>query len=153
MKIVKRIVIVLLCIIALPFIVALFVPSKYTVSVTETINQPVNAVHDYVRMLKNQKEYSVWVKADPNLEPEIVGTDGTVGAIQKWDSQVEDVGKGEQEITVLTPERIEVDLRFFRPWEGHAKAANIFKSVSEKQCTITSEFYSEANYPFNLPAY
>ncbi len=153
MKIVKRIVIILLCIIALPFLIALFIPNKYVVSVTETINQPVDAVHNYVRMLKNQKDYSVWVMADPNLEPEIVGTDGTVGAIQKWNSQVEDVGEGEQEITVLTPERIEVDLRFKRPWEGHAKAANIFKPVSEKQCTVTSEFYSEASYPFNLPAY
>jgi len=95
----------------------------------------------------------VWVMADPDLEPEISGTDGTVGAIQRWNSKMDEVGEGEQEITALAIDKIEVDLRFKRPFESTAKAANIFDELSPTQTKITSEFYGEQNYPMNLPAY
>lgn len=153
MKIFKRIGIGLLIIITLPFIVALFIPNSYTVSVSETINKPKQAVFDYVRILNNQKDYSIWLMEDPNLNPEVIGTDGSVGAIQRWNSKIDKVGEGEQEITALTSDRMDVDLRFKRPFEGSAKAANIFKAVSENQTLITSEFYSNSPYPLNLPSY
>lgn len=153
MKILKRISIALLVLVALPFIVALFIPRTYTVSVSETINKPKQVVFDYVRILDNQKNYSVWVMADPDLKPVITGIDGTVGAIQKWNSKISDVGEGEQEITSLTPERMDLDLRFKRPFKGNSKAANIFKSVTENQTLLTSEFYSKETYPMNLPSY
>jgi hypothetical protein len=153
MKLLKRIGLIVLAIFALPLIVAIFVPKSYTVSVSETISKPKQEVYDYVRILNNQKNYSIWVMADPNLNPEIVGQDGTVGAIQRWDSKIDDVGAGEQEITSLSPDRMDVDLRFKRPFEGKAKAANIFKAVSENETQITAEFYSNDPYPFNLPSY
>lgn len=153
MKILKRIGIVILIIIALPLIIALFIPKSYTVSVSEIIDQPKQVVYDYVRILENQKEYSIWVMQDPNLKPEIIGTDGTVGAIQKWNSTMNEVGEGEQEITALTADRMDVDLRFKRPFKGTAKAANIFREISENQTKITSEFYSKESYPMNLPSY
>lgn len=150
MKIFKKVLIGLLIVIAIPFIIALFLPNTYTVSVTETINRPRQDVFDYVRMLDNQKNYSVWVMQDPNLNPVIVGDDGTVGAIQKWNSKDDGVGEGEQEITSLGLDRMDVDLRFKRPFEGEAKAANIFKEVSADQTQLTTEFYSNDPYPFNL---
>jgi hypothetical protein len=153
MKILKRIGIVILILILLPFIVAIFIPRSYTVSVSETINQPKQVVYDYVRILNNQKNYSVWVMADPNLNPVITGTDGSVGAIQKWNSKVDDVGEGEQEITSLTPDRMDLVLRFKRPFAGTSKAANIFKSITDNQTILTSEFYSNESYPMNLPSY
>lgn len=154
MKILKKIGIVILILIAIVLIVAAFIPKSYTVSVSETINQPRQIVYDYLRMLKNQEQYSIWVMADPNLKPEIIGEDGTVGAIQKWNSKLDDVGEGEQEITALSIERMDVDLRFKRPFEGKAKASNIYKAISDNQTEIVCEFYSgETPYPFNLPAY
>ncbi|MES2591580.1 MAG: SRPBCC family protein [Bacteroidota bacterium] len=153
MKLWKKILIVLLCLIVLPFIIAIFIPRSYTVSVSETINQPRQVVYDYVRILNNQKNYSIWVMEDKDLNPEIVGTDGTLGAIQKWNSKLENVGEGEQEITALTIDRMDVDLRFKRPFEGNAKAGYTFKAVNETQTVITAEFYSNTPYPFNLPSY
>lgn len=153
MKILKIVGFALLIIAAIPLIVALFIPKSYTVSVSETIDQPKQLVFDYVRMLNNQTNYSVWVMEDPDLHPEIVGTDGTVGAIQKWNSKLENVGEGEQEITILTPERMDVEIRFKRPFEGTAQAATLFKAISENQTLITSEFYSNSRYPVNLPSY
>lgn len=153
MRILKIVGIVVLILIALPFIVALFVPKSYTVSVSETINRPHKEVFEYVRMLDNQKNYSVWVMQDPNLNPEIIGTDGTVGAIQKWNSKMDEVGEGEQEITSLTPDRMDVDLRFKRPFESTAKAATMYKAIADNQTLLTSEFYSNDRYPFNLMSY
>ena len=77
MKVLKTIGIVILALIAIPLIVAIFVPKSYTVSVAETINVPKQQVYDYVRILDNQKEYSLWVLEDPKLRPVITGTDGT----------------------------------------------------------------------------
>jgi len=153
MKILKKILLIIAILIAIPLIVALFLPKTYTVSVSETINQPLDVVYDYVRILDHQKDYSVWVMEDPNLVPEIIGEDGTVGAIQRWNSEMDGVGEGEQEITILSPDRIEVELRFKRPFESTAKAANIFKSISDNQTEIISEFYGNDPYPMNLMGY
>ena len=44
------------------------------------------------------------------------GTDGTVGAVNRWDSEVEEVGAGSQTITKLVPnEAIHTELNFIRP--------------------------------------
>jgi hypothetical protein len=153
MKILKIAGITILLIIAAILLAAVFIPKSYTVSVSVIIERPRQVVFDYVRMFKNQREYSIWVMADPDLKPEYVGTDGTVGAIQKWDSRMDDVGAGEQEITSLSPDRMDVDLRFIRPFKGKAKAANLFSVVTDSSTMLTSEFYSNDSYPMNLPSY
>jgi hypothetical protein len=153
MRILKITGIVILLIIAVLLLAAVFIPKSYTVSVSVNINQPRQVVYDYVRILENQKEYSIWVMADPDLKPEYIGTDGTVGAIQKWDSQIDDVGAGEQEITSLSPDRMDVDLRFIRPFKGIAKAASLFTALTDSTSKLTSEFYSNDSYPLNLPSY
>ncbi len=53
MKIIKKILIAIVVIIAIPLIAALFVPKTYTVSVSETISKPKQVVFDYVRILDN----------------------------------------------------------------------------------------------------
>lgn len=53
MKLWKKILIGLVCLIALPLIIALFVPKSYTVSVSETINVSRDSVYNYMRILKN----------------------------------------------------------------------------------------------------
>ncbi|HQQ95287.1 MAG TPA: SRPBCC family protein [Bacteroidia bacterium] len=153
MKIVKIVFLALLSFILLALLVAIFVPRTFTVSSSETILKPKLEVFNYVRFLDKQREYSIWVLADPLLVPEIRGTDGEVGAIQSWNSKIEDVGEGEQEITSLSPDRIEVDIRFKRPFKGNARAAFLLKALNENETELVSEFYGEANYPFNLMAY
>ena len=69
---------------ALPFFAALFIPRTYTVSITETINKPQQEVFDFVKILDNQKKYSIWFMKDPNMDSSIEGKDGTIGAVQKW---------------------------------------------------------------------
>lgn len=153
MKIIIWIGISLIALIVLLLIVALFVPKTYTISVSQTINKPRQQVYDYLRILGNQTKYSVWVMKDPNLKPEIVGTDGTVGVTQKWNSKDDKVGEGFQTITALSLDRMDVDVTFIRPFEGSCKASNMFKEVSSSQTQLTMEFYSNDKYPFNLMSY
>jgi hypothetical protein len=150
MRIVKKIVFGLLALIMLLLIVALFIPKDYTVSVSTTINQPKAVVFDYVKLIKNQEEYSVWVMQDPNVVMKYTGTDGTVGFRAAWNSKDDNVGEGSQQITKITDDRIDVDLHFERPMKGDAKAATFVESVSGNQTKVTNEFYGHSDYPMNL---
>lgn len=153
MQIVKKILIGIAALVALFLIVAALTPRKYTVSVTETINKPKQEVYDYIKILKNQENYSVWVMEDPNSKLTYTGTDGTVGAGQAWDSQNENVGAGNMVISAMTDERIDIDLTFIRPFEGKAKSSNIVKAINENQTSLTTEFYGEDPFPMNFMGY
>lgn len=147
MKILKKILFFIVALIALLLIVALFVPKTYTISVSETINKPKQEVFDYVKLIKNQENYSVWVLEDPKIKVQYSGTDGTVGAMSSWTSDV--MGVGEQKITKISPNRIDVDLHFKEPMEGNHKAATILEAISPTQTKVTSEFYGNEPYPLN----
>lgn len=152
MRILKRIGIALAALIALVLIVAAFVPKVYTVSVTQHIKAPQETVFLYLSKFANQKQYSIWMKMDPALQETITGKDGQLGAIQTWDSKVDDVGAGEQEIIEINSEKIKVEIRFKRPFEGKLLTSTICKPVGA-ETDVTMEFTSESNYPMNLPSY
>src|SRR5436853_2020024 len=108
MKTLKKILIVIVILFAIPLIVALFVKSDYAIERQVTINKPKQEVFDYIKYVRNQDNYSVWNQRDPNMKKEYKGTDGTVGFIYSWDSENKEVGKGEQEIVnIKDGERID----------------------------------------------
>lgn len=148
MKIIKKILIGLAAFIALLLLIAVFIPTTYTVSVSTTINKPQKEVYEYVKLIKNQENYSIWVMQDTGIVMTYTGTDGTVGFKSAWVSK--EMGIGEQQITKLDGERVDVDLRFKEPMEGENKAATIVKAISENQTQVTSEFYGYNPYPTNL---
>ena len=98
MKTLKNILIIVLVPVAFLLIVALFTKKEYGVVREVVINKPKSEVFEYVKLLKNQENFSVWVNKDPDMKKEYRGTDGTVGFISAWNSKIKDVGKGEQEI-------------------------------------------------------
>jgi hypothetical protein len=150
MKVLKIIGLGIISIIALLLFIALFIPNDYTVSVSTTINKPKQVVFDYVKMVKNQEDYSVWVMQDPNVKMTYQGTDGMVGFKASWDSKDDNVGAGSQEITAISEDRIDVDLHFERPMKGDDKASTLLESISENQTKVTAEFYGHSSYPMNL---
>lgn len=150
MKILKNLLYLILGLIIVALIAAAFLPKSYTVVVSETIKQPKTVVYDYLKLFGNQKEYSEWIKPDPNLVPVITGTDGTVGSKSSWKSENSDVGEGSQTITAMTDNQINLDLEFIAPMEGKAKVINKFESQDSTSTKVTVEFYSDAPYPMNL---
>jgi len=151
MKIIKAILFSILGIIALALIVALFMPKEYAVEREVIINQPKDSVFNYVKHLKNQDNFSVWAKTDPNMKKTFTGVDGTVGAISAWDSTNENVGVGEQEVIKITEgERIDFELRFKTPFESTADAYMSTEAISATETKVKWGFNGAMDYPMNL---
>jgi hypothetical protein len=152
MKILKKLLFVFLGLVILALIAAAIMPKDYSVSVTETINRPKAEVYDYVKIFANQKEYSEWIKPDPNLKLEITGTDGTVGSKSSWKSDNPDVGSGSQKITAMTDNQIDIDLEFIAPMAGTGKVVNTFEAKDSTTTVLNVTTKFDAPFPLNLPS-
>jgi hypothetical protein len=151
MKILKKILIALAVIIAIPLIAALFVKKDYAVVRETAINKPRQEVFAYIKLLKNQDNYSKWAKMDPDMKKDYRGTDGTVGFVASWDSDKKDVGKGEQEIKKITEgERLDFELRFTEPFEATDQAYMTTDDVDGGATRVKWGFNGHMPYPMNL---
>lgn len=151
MRILKKILIVVGILIAIPLIVALFVKKEYAVEKEIVINKPKTEVFEYIKLLKNQDNFSKWATIDPNMKKSYKGTDGTVGFVSHWESDNEEVGWGEQEIKKITEgERIDFELRFIKPFEATEPAFMSTETVSENQTKVKWGFSGYMDYPMNL---
>ncbi|MFN8239418.1 MAG: SRPBCC family protein [Bacteroidales bacterium] len=115
------------------------------------INRDSMDLYNYLRITRNQDNFSTWNMADPAKKTTSKGTDGTVGFVYSWDSTDKNVGAGEQELTGLTEgKRIDYDIRFFRPMKNVAKASFIISGESGKNSNVTWSFDSPSKFPFSL---
>jgi len=151
MKIIKKILFVIVGIVVLALVVALFVNKEYSVKREITINKPSHEVFGYVKLVKNQEHYNKWVMMDPNMKKEFKGTDGTVGFVYTWDSQNDNVGKGEEEIKVLDEnKKIDLEVRFIRPFEGVAVTEMTTEAISPTQTKVSWGMSGRSAYPHNF---
>ena len=131
-------------------IVAAIAPKSYGLSRSIVIDRSLQQVFDYVKYLRNTEHYSKWVMMDPNLRKGFRGEDGKTGFIYSWDSNMKNVGKGEQEITsVKERERVGYEIRFEKPFEGRADAA-LTLTPDGRSTNVTWSFGSRMKYPMNL---
>jgi len=150
MNLLTKILIVIGILIAIPLIIALFVKKEYTVERDITINKPKTEVFDYVKYLKNQDNYSKWVRMDPNMKKEFRGTDGAPGFVYAWEGNKK-AGKGEQEIkNIMEGERVDVEVRFERPFEGIATTPIVTEAVSADQTKVKWTMNGKSKYPLNF---
>lgn len=151
MKAAKVIAIILAILIAIPLLIALFVPKDYSVERQVTINKPKEQVFEYARYLRNQDEFSKWAQMDPTMEKYYSGDDGKVGFVSGWRSEKDEVGAGEQEILAIRDgERIDYALRFFEPFESEDKAYMVFNELSSEETHVAWGFDGHMAYPMNL---
>ncbi|EZH75966.1 polyketide cyclase [Aquimarina atlantica] len=150
MKILKKIGIVLIAIIAIILIAAVFVSKEVVYEKSVSIDAPIEVVWENVNSLADLDKWNPWNDYDPNMKKEFTGTDGTIGATTSWDSDVKEVGKGSQTIAKIEkPSLFETDLKFYEPYESEAKG--YIKVQNEGNTTkVTWGFQSEMPYPFNL---
>lgn len=151
MGILKKILVILILIVAIVLVAAYFMPKNYAIEREITINKPVDTVFNYVKYLKNQNQFSVWANIDPKMKSTYKGTDGTVGSISAWESEVKEVGVGEQEITNITEgKRIDFALRFKKPMEDTAVGFMSTESVSGNQTKVKWGISGVIPYPMNI---
>lgn len=149
MKIAIGIITVLLALIIIVLVIALFVSPHYEVQRSVVVNAPTPLVFDYVKHIKNQEQFSKWAMVDPNAKITTTGTDGTVGFVYAWDGNSE-AGEGEQEIKgIAEDQRLDLELRFIRPFKGLGHAYFITEAENETQTKVTWGMKSKMNYPMN----
>jgi Polyketide cyclase / dehydrase and lipid transport len=142
---------ILLSLIAVILLIAAILPKSFTVSAETIIEKPKEEVFNYVKHIKNQEKYSVWVMADPNIKIEYKGTDGTVGFISSWTSENKNVGVGAQQITAIKEgERYDVELRFEKPFKATNQAYTTTISQGASRTKVTTVFSGSNPYPMNL---
>ena len=146
-----NILLIILIIIAIPFIRALLLKKEYIIEREIIIDKPRQEVFDYIKFQKNGENYNKWIMTDPNMKKEFTGVDGTVGFIYAWDSENKQVGKGEQETKQITDgKRIDFEIRFIKPFEGKAGISMATDSVSENQTKVKWAFDGIRNYPMRI---
>jgi hypothetical protein len=151
MKVLTIILIVVAILVAIPLILALFIKKSYSVEREIIIEKPIQEVFDYIKLLKNQNNFSKWATMDPAMKKEFRGTDGQAGFVSAWESKDKNVGKGEQTIMSITEgERINYDLHFIKPFEGRADAYMTTDPVDENQTKVVWGFTSKMAYPMNI---
>ncbi len=151
MRIIKKILVVLVVLIALVFITALFIKDEFAVKREITINRGNDEVFEYIKRLKNQNNFSVWAQKDPEMKKTFKGTDGTIGFISRWESNNDEVGQGEQEITkIVEGKRLEFDLRFKKPMEANNQAYMNTIPLAKNKTKVEWGFSGKMNYPMNF---
>lgn len=79
------------------------------------------------------------------------GEDGTMAFVYAWESEMQDVGVAEQEITdIVEGEKIETELRFKEPFVSTDQSYMITENITKGQTKVTFEYNGKMNYPTNL---
>jgi uncharacterized protein YndB with AHSA1/START domain len=141
------------CIIGGLLLIALFGRKSYMIEKEIRIKRSKNDVFEYIRYLKNQDYFNKWVMTDPSMKKTYTGTDGSSGFIYAWDGNKK-AGAGEQEIRQVIPgERIDIDIRFQRPFKGFAKvflAVDADQHSGKEGTRLRWLFSSRMPFPSNL---
>ncbi len=134
-----------------PYVVGLFLPRRFAISREVVVARPAREVFDFMKLLKNQEHYSTYAKADPGMKIEYHGTDGTPGAIVRWDSDDRSVGKSEQEIKAIEDgKRIEIEIRFREPFQAVDPVITEIEAISPNETRLRNTYRSKIRYPYNL---
>jgi hypothetical protein len=141
--------IVIAIIIITPFILALFISKEFRVEKEIIINKSKQEVFNYIKFLKNQDHYNKWILTDPDMKKDFRGIDGTLGFVYAWDGKQS--GKGEEELKKISEgERIDIELRFIKPFEGIANAYQTTEQVSGNQTKVKWGMNCSNPYPRNF---
>lgn len=129
---------------------ALIIKKEYTIERDITIDQSKEEVFAYIKIMKNQEQYNVWVMKDPNVKLVYTGTDGTVGFNCAWEGNKQ-AGKGEQEFKKIEEgNRIHIELRFEKPFKNIGQTYLITKAISANQTQLKWQMVGENKFPLNL---
>lgn len=137
-------------IIALIIILGLIAPKNFQVEREILIKKSKEQVFAYIKLLKNQDNWSAWAKKDPDMKKEYRGTDGSVGFVSAWEGNKQ-VGKGEQEIkSIKEGERVDFELRFEKPWKTINPAYMITEREGDNLTKVKWGFSGKMPFPMNM---
>jgi uncharacterized protein YndB with AHSA1/START domain len=115
---IKKILILLVLLLAIFLGVAAMQPDTYTVTRTATIGAPPDRVFALVNDFHEWSKWSPWEKLDPNMTRTHEGAPSGAGAMYSWKGN-SDVGSGKMTIAESHPsDHIRINLEFKEPFES-----------------------------------
>ncbi len=144
--------IIILAIAAAIFIWSMLMGTTLVIEKRILIRRSSSELFAFLRLLKSQQSFSVWVMQDPKQSTHMTGQDGEIGAIYAWESHTDkQVGAGEQEITALNPnQRIDTVIRFRRPMQSVANTTFLINEQPDGMTEVSWRFSSVSKFPMNL---
>lgn len=91
--------------------------TEFQVARSTTVENDPTRVHALVEDFHEWTKWSPWEDLDPDLQRDYSGPESGVGARYAWRGNRK-AGAGSMEITGSTPDRIDIDLRFHKPFKA-----------------------------------
>jgi uncharacterized protein YndB with AHSA1/START domain len=145
----KKILLVIVGLLAVLAVVIQFQPSTFSVTRTTTIGAPAEKVFELVNDFHNWEKWSPWLELDPSTKTTFSGSPSGEGAIFAWVGN-DAVGEGKMTVTASEPStHIAIQLEFIKPFASTAQNAFTFTSkpdATEISWTMSCEnnFLSKA---------
>lgn len=148
MKALKFIGIAIAVVIVIVLVLSLVVPAAYHVERSIEIEAPQTFVYEQAIHFNNFQEWSPWSGMDSNMTTVYEGAFGKVGSKYTWEGN-DEVGSGSQEIITASPEKVEIDLKFLKPFEANATTYYMFEPVDNK-VKVTWAMDGKNAWPMNV---
>jgi effector-binding domain-containing protein len=149
MKALRIILIIVAVIVVIIGILTAIAPTKSAVSRSVVINAPKEVVWNNISHFSNTNKWAPWNEYDPNMKVTIEGTDGTVGAVSRWQGN-DQVGEGSQTLTNLDPmKRADMHLNFIKPFKSEADAYTEMNDTGG-MVKVTWGFNNTSPRPMNI---
>lgn len=128
----KKIVLLLVALVAAFAIYVALQPSDYRVERTVTIDAPASAVFANVNDFHKWEAWSPWAKLDPNAKIAFEGPEAGEGTVMTWDGN-DQVGAGKMTLLESKPdEAVKIKVEFTRPFEGGTNSDFSFAPIGEQ---------------------
>lgn len=142
---IKKILLVIVLLIAGVLIVAAFRPAEFRVVRSTAINAPAASIFPEVNELRRWPTWSPYEKLDPAMQRTFEGPAAGGGAVYAWSGN-SNVGAGRMTITESVPaQRIGIKLEFYKPMAGVCQATFAF-APEGGQTRVTWEMTGKNNY-------
>jgi hypothetical protein len=149
MKILKRMLIALLCLIGFIIALAYLMPNHYGVIRSIEIQARPEKIYPLIASPKEWKKWSVWNQRDPNMAIHFSGPESGAGAA--WDWKSESQGNGGMKLTTVAANQV---VNYELHFEGMGKPSNgaltLEPEGSSTKVTWSMVGSSEGNFMMKL---
>lgn len=114
---------------------------SYEIARSTTITAPPERIHALINDFRKWVIWNPFEDGDPALHRLYHGRTSGVGAKYEWKGNRK-VGSGAMEIVASTPERIDIDLRFTRPFRADARARFVLTPL-DGETQVTWAMYGQ----------
>ena len=150
----KKIMLPLLLIALAIIVLGYYLKNDYSIVRDIIVNKPKQEVFEYIKLLRNQNEYSYYNRKDPLTVKSYTGTDGEVGFTYTWSSTINSIGSGTQTITkIVDGQSLFCDIEFSKPVALSSKAEIAVTEIAANQTKVTWTFSSHYKFPLNVIIY